>query len=143
MERYEIIITEKGKKTESNVAGQEGSTTTTNVAGQDEKETKDAKTSKWAIAGMVGKAILNEAQTLIVPRIGEYTRDSLLQQQIDSAIGVASTAAAFAIHPIVGLVDLTNKTVSSALDFSIRQQKEQERLTVQMQRASYVNRSRD
>ncbi len=143
MERYEIVITEKGKKTESNVAGQEGSTTTTNVAGQDEKETKDAKMSKWAIAGVVGKTILNEAQTLIVPRIGEYTRDSLLQQKVDSAISIGDTAAAFAVNPVMGMINLTNKIAGSALDYAIRYQKEQERLTVQTQRASYVNRSRD
>ena len=143
MERYEIIITEKGKKTESNVAGQEGSTKTTNVAGQDEKKIEDVKNASGALVSVIAKTMLNEAQTLIVPRIGEFTRDSLLQQKVDSAISIGDTAAAFAVNPVMGMINLTNKIAGSALDYAIRYQKEQERLTVQMQRASYVNRSRD
>ena len=118
MERYEIIITEKGKKTESNVAGQEGSTTTTNVAGQDEKKIEDVKSTSGALVSVMAKTMLNEAQTLIVPRIGEFTRDSLFQQQIDSAIGLGDTVAAFAVNPVLGAVTVAMDGLTNVIDYA-------------------------
>ena len=143
MERYEIIITEKEGKVKTNVSGVEESQRKTNIAGQDDKKAKDVKQSKDAIASVIAKTVINEARALVIPRIGEFARDSLLQQKIDASLNLADTAVSFAINPIVGIANLGNKMASSALDFGIRYQKEQERLTVQLQRASYVNRSRD
>lgn len=142
MERYEIIITEKDKKAKNNVAGEDGRKPESNVAGEEEKEA-DLKKERNAAAKLVIKTAVSEARSLLVPHIGEIARDSLLQQRVDATLGLVDTAINFAIHPVYGAINLATNVASRAIRYTIENEKEQNRMAVMMQRASYVNRSRD
>lgn len=143
MERYEIIIRGNAStKKKTNVAGEDKKDKDTNVAG-DQDTQKEKNQTKDATAKVIAKTALNEAKTLIIPRIGAYARDSLLQERIDDTISLIDTAFAFAINPVYGAINIATKQVSSLLTFALNNQKEQVRINVAMRRASYINRSRD
>lgn len=144
MERYEIII--KGKATskkKTNVSGEDEKEKKTNVAGEDKDETVEAVKSAMATTKVIAKTAINEAKSLIIPRIGVYARDSLLQAKIDDTMNLIDTAVSFAIHPVYGAINFTNKAVSKVMSFAIESEKQQNALYVAMRRASYINRSRD
>ncbi len=147
MERYEIIITEKRKKAKNNVVGEDEKKPKSNVAGQEDedeseklaKEKKDRATTLKLIA----KTAINDARSLIVPNVGEYMRDSLLQQKVDDTMGIIDTAISFAIHPVYGLINYSTKVAGKAIQYTMQNEKEQNRLSVSLLRAGYVNRSRE
>ena len=145
MERYEIVIIDRRQKKDTNVSGEDKKKKPTNVSGQDQEdeEQKDNKKEKKVTASVVAKTALNEARSLILPHIGEVTRDSLLQEKIDNTASLVDTAISFAIHPAMGAVNLATKTASKMISLSVTRQKEITRLQVALQRASYVNRSRE
>lgn len=144
MERYEIII--KGKATskkKTNISGEDEKEKKTNVAGEDKDETVESVKSAFATTKMITKTALNEAKALIVPNIGVWTRNSLLQERVDDTINLIDTAISFAIHPVYGAINFSTKMASKIIQFSIQNEKEQNRLTVALRRASYINRSRE
>lgn len=145
MERYEIIIQDRRSKKPTNVAGEDDRRNKTNVSGEDEedKEKNDQKESNKATLKLITKTAISEARSLIVSRVGELTRDSLLQQKIDDTLNIVDTAMAFAIHPAYGLVNMATKQASRMIQYTIENQKEYQRLTISLQRASYINRSRE
>lgn len=144
MERYEIII--KGKATskkKTNVSGEDEKEKKTNVAGEDGKEQEDKQKSAHATVKMIAKTSLNEAKALIVPNIGVWSRNSLLQERVDDTINLIDTAISFAIHPVYGLINFSTKMAGKLIQYSVQNEKEQNRLTVALRRASYINRSRE
>lgn len=145
MERYEIVIVDRRTKKDTNVSGEDKKKKPTNVSGEDQEdeETKDNKKEQKATAKLIAKTAISEARSLIIPHIGEITRDSLLQQKIDDTLSVVDTAISFAIHPVYGALNMATKTASKLIQYTIDNEKEQNRLEVSLQRASYVNRSRE
>ena len=144
MERYEIFITDKTEEKKTGVSGEDKETKKSNVAGEDDKEKeKEAKKESRATAKIIAKTTIGEVKSLIVPRIGEYARNSLLQQKIDDTMGLVDTAISMAINPVYGLLNLSTKQVSNLITYTINNEKEQTRLSVALRRASYINRSRD
>ena len=142
MERYEITIIDKGQKKPTNVAG-EDKKKKSNVAGEQEEKEQEQQDKGISTAKVVAKAVVNEARTLIIPHIGEYARDSVLQQKIDATLNLIDTAASFYVNPVYGAINLANKLSSTAIQYFFQLQKEQNRLSIELRRASYINRSRD
>lgn len=143
MERYEIIVQDKRKKQKTNVAG-EDEKKKSNVAGEEEdKEEAKEKQERIATGKIIAKTVVNAVKQQIVPRIGELTRDSLLQRKIDDTMSLIDTGISFAIHPVYGLMNYMTKTASHLATYTIQLEKEHNRLAVSLQRAGYVNRSRE
>lgn len=142
MERYEIVIKDETQKEWNNISG-EGQPMPSNVAGQDEQPVnyKEEKTS--TMLKVVAKASINQARSLIVSRIGEFQRDTLLQQKIDDTINIVDTAMAFYVNPVYGAINLATSTASKLITRQIETEKEQNRLSVSLRRAGYINRSRE
>ena len=142
MERYEIVIKDETQKEWSNISG-EGRPMPSNVAGQEEAPAnyKEEKTS--TMLKVVAKTSINQARSLIVSRIGEIQRDTLLQQKIDDSINIVETAMAFYVNPIYGAINLGTSTISKLMTRQIETEKEQHRLNVSLRRAGYINRSRE
>lgn len=144
MERYEIIIRGNAStKKKTNVSGEDEKEKDTNVADDEEKEEKEKKKSAKATARLITKTALNEAKGLIVPRIGDMTRNSLLQERIDDTISIIDTTISFAINPVYGMLNFSTKMASKMIQYTIQNEKEQNRLNVALRRASYINRSRE
>lgn len=145
MERYEIIIQDRRTKKPTNVSGEDPKKKRTNVSGEDEDDEneQDQIKERKAAGKLIAKTAINEARALIVPNIGAITRDSLFQQKIDSTLSMVDTAFAFAVHPAYGALNMATKTASRLIQYTIENQKEQTRLAVSLQRASYINRSRE
>ena len=143
MERYEIIIQDRRRKKPTNVSGEDDKQKKTNVSGEDDKNEKDEAENKIATGKLIAKTAISEARSLIVPHIGELTRDSLLQRKIDDTLNIVDTTMAFAIHPVYGMINLATKTANRMIQYTIENEKEQNRLAVSLQRASYINRSRE
>ena len=143
MERYEIIIQDRRSKKPTNVSGEDDKKKT-NVSGEDEENEKEdkEKTSKIG-AKLIAKTVINEARQLVVANIGQIERDTLLQTKIEEGFDLADTIVGFAVHPAYGALNLANKLTNKMINLSVKQQHESTRLEVSLQRASYVNRSRE
>lgn len=132
MEQYEIVIVNETDDNKSNLAGQGKNKNEDNVA----TPTKElGKLAKYAT--------LQGVRTLVVSRVGELSRDNMLQRRIDFGISIAQDAMAFMIHPAIGAINLAIKAVSTAIDFAVKQQKQTVVNTINLERAGYLNRSRD
>lgn len=130
---YEIIIRQgDGAEDKSNLAG--GSKKTA--------EEKALAKTKNQMAGALKYAALQSTRELVVSRVGEFTRNNLLQQQIDAGINIAQTAMAFAVNPWLGAVTLATQVLSSVITYQTNVTKEAHRLGVTRERAGYMNRSR-
>ena len=142
MERYEIIIQDRRTKKPTNVSG-EDEKKKTNVSGQDETDKEDKEKENKISAKLIAKTAINEARTLIVANLGELKRDTLYQAKIEDAMDLADTLISFKVHPAYGALTLANKMTSKIINLSVQNQRETSRLEVSLQRASYVNRSRE
>lgn len=133
MEQYEIVIV--------NDTGDDG---TSNLAGQGKDKNEDnIATPGQQVAKVLKYAALQSVRTLIVSKVGEVTRDNMLQRRIDLGISVAEDAIAFAIHPVFGAINLGVKIASQAIDYQNNLTKQTRRNTINLERAGYLNRSRD
>lgn len=142
MERYEIIIQDRRTKKPTNVSG-EDEKKKTNVSGQDETDKEDKEKENKISAKLIAKTAINEARTLIVANLGELKRDTLYQAKIEDAMDLADTLISFKVHPAYGALTLANKMTNKIINLSVQNQRETSRLEVSLQRASYVNRSRE
>lgn len=136
MATYEIII--KNQTTEeddNNLAGQEQN--------QEEKKDKNTAQPSSQIKNIMRYVALNSTRELVVSKVGELTRNNLLQRKIDAGIGIAQTAVAFAINPYLGAVTLATQVASQMIDYNVNVTKQSARLEVMGERAGYINRSRD
>lgn len=132
MEQYEIVIVNETKnKDTSNLAGQ-GDKNEDNIAQVDAK---------------VGKALqyaaIQSARQLVVSKVGEVTRNNMLQRRIDTAISLAEDVVAFAVNPVFGAINLGIKVASQAIDYSVNLEKQTTRNIINLERAGYINRSRE
>lgn len=144
MERYEIVIVDRRKKNKTNVSGEDEKENDTNVVDEDpEDEKDDKKKEKKVSAKVIAKTAIAEARSLIVPHLGELTKDSLLQQKVEESLSLVDTMTSFAIHPAYGAFNLSTKLFTQAINLGVKNQQEQIRLSEAMRRASYINRSRD
>ena len=76
-------------------------------------------------------------------KVGEVTRNNLLQQKVDIGIGVAQTVAAFIVDPVFGAINLGINLISQSIDYNLKVEKQANRLSVLAERAGYINRSRN
>ena len=143
MERYEIIIQDRTTKKPTNVAGEDGKKKKSNVAGEKDENKQEQQDKGIGTAKVVAKNIVNEARLLIVPHIADISRDSLLQQKVDATLNMLDTAVSFYVNPVYGAINLANKMASTSIQYIFQLQKEQNRLSVELRRAGYINRSRD
>ena len=143
MERYEIIIQDKRTKKPTNVSGEDDKKKKSNVAGEDEEKKQDQENKGITTAKVVAKKVVEEVRTLIVPHIADLSRDSLLQQKVDASLNIIDTAVSFYVNPVYGAINLANKVASTSIQYIFQLQKEQNRLSVELRRAGYINRSRD
>ena len=135
--QYELTIYVKGGK---------GNKEDENLAGDkdEEKKKKDNEAEEGAqIIKAKAMFLMNTAKTLVVSKVGEYTRDSLLQRKINAAMDAAETAIAFAIDPVFGAVRMAISYGSQAIDYRANVSKQNSRLSVMGERAGYINRSRE
>lgn len=142
MERYEIIIKDEVNPKDTNTSGEENGKKVDDNTSQGKDEKKEKK-EKGISAKVVGKMAIQQAKQLIVPHIGEYARDTLLQQKVDDVMTMISMGTSFAIHPVVGLVEMTTTYMGKIMSFEVERQKQQNQLEASLRRASYINRSRD
>ena len=142
MERYEIIIQDRRNKKPTNVSGEDDNKKVDDNTSASKDDKKDSK-EEGISAKVVGKMALQQAKKLIVPHIAEYTRDSLLQQKVDDVMTFVSLGMSFAIHPVLGMVELTTTYASKIISFEAERQKQQNILEASLRRASYINRSRE
>ena len=142
MEKYEIIIKKDKTKKKTNVSGEDEKEKKSAVAGEDQEAGKDKDYSEVS-AKIIAKTALNEVKGLIVPRIGEWTRNSLFEAKINDAMSLIDTAASFAVNPVYGAINLSTKMIGNVLTQVINNEKAQNKMNVSMRRASYINRSRD
>lgn len=136
MATYEIIIKDetKGQNRFVNISSDEESAKN--------KETNESKESS-VTAKAVSQVLLNTAKTLVISKIGDYTRDNLLQQKINMGMSSIMTINSFLISPIYGTINLATQMTSNFMDYAINLQKEANMLRIQSARAGYINRSRD
>lgn len=136
MATYEIIIKDetKGNVSNTNISNEDNATKT--------KETNESQESSIN-AKAIGQVALNTAKTLVISKVGDFTRDNLLQQKINFGISSVMTINSFLINPVYGSINLATQMASSLLDYSIDLQKETNLLRIQSARAGYINRSRD
>jgi len=133
--QYELIV--KVSKTEGDKSDE-------NLAG-DGKDTK--KKNQASENGKINKALtavaLNAARSLVVSKVGEFTRDNVLQRKIDAVMDMADTAIMFAINPVLGAANLAVKVVAAGIQWNTAVSQQESRGSVMLQRAGYINRSRD
>ena len=134
MAQYELII----KSEES-----EGKGEPTNMAGMGEDPNENISKPTTSMAKITGLIAMNLAKELVVSKVGEVTRDSLLQRKIDTATGLVTTVGAFAVDPGLGLATAGIGIASQLIDYSVNMEKEMNRLAINRERAGYINRSRD
>lgn len=134
MAQYELII--KNETTN-------GTDEPTNMAGMGEQESKDISKPTPSMAKVTGLIASNLAKDLIISKVGEVTRDSLLQRQINAVGGLVTTGMAFAVDPVLGIATASIGIASNLIDYSINMNKEINRLGINRERAGYINRSRD
>lgn len=136
MATYEIIIKDetKGQNRFVNISSDEESAKN--------KETNESKESS-VTAKAVSQVLLNTAKTLVISKIGDYTRDNLLQQKINMGMSSIMTINSFLISPIYGTINLATQMTSNFMDYAINLQKEANMLRIQSAKAGYINRSRD
>lgn len=89
------------------------------------------------------KVVYDMANQFVLGRIGEFTRDSLTQQKISAITQLGSIGMSFVVNPVLGATHLMTTTASNMIDYSIRVQKQVEYNQVMLQRAGYINRSRN
>lgn len=132
MEQYEIVIVnDTGGGDKSNLAGQGG------------KNEDNLATQNTKLANIMKYTAMQSARQLVVSKVGQFTRDNLLQRRIDTAVGLAENVVAFAINPVFGAINLAIRITSQALDYSIRKQKEYTSSQIMWERAGWLNRSRE
>lgn len=137
MATYEIIIRQgKGKgKNEKNLAG-----------GKDEKEDENednvAKESDQ-IREVLKYTAMQSARQLVVSKVGETTRNNILQQKVNALASIATTVMAFEVDPVYGAINLTIGIASQMIDTGINISRQSNRLGVLAERAGYINRSRN
>lgn len=136
MATYEIIIKDetKGQNRFVNISSDEESAKN--------KETNESKESS-VTAKAVSQVLLNTAKTLVISKIGDYTRDNLLQQKINMGMSSIMTINSFLISPIYGTINLATQMTSNFMDYAINLQKEANMIRIQSAKAGYINRSRD
>lgn len=134
MEQYEIVIVNDtgGDGNKSNLAGQGKSKNEDNLSTQNEQ-----------IGKVVKYAAIQSARQLIVSKVGATTRNNMLQRRIDVAMGIAQDAAAFAINPVFGAINLGIRAASQAIDYNLRLEKQYNANRINLERAGYLNRSRE
>lgn len=136
MATYEIVI----KQGES---GQNSDNLAGNSDEQQQQQSDNIAGTSNQLKGVLKYAITNSARTLVVSKVGETTRNNLLQRRIDTAFGLVQTAQAFAIDPVFGAINLTISVASQALDYQANASRQASRLSVMAERAGYINRSRN
>lgn len=133
MATYEIIIKSELDGDDSNLAGSKK---------KDSEEDNTAKAS-GEIKNALKYATIQSARQLVISKVGTVTRNNLLQQKIDLAMGMAQSAVAFAIDPVYGAINLGISLISQTIDANLKMEKQRNRTTVLAERAGYLNRSRN
>lgn len=133
MAQYELII--KNETTN-------GTDEPTNMAGMGEEESKDISKATPSMAKVTGLIATTLTNSLVLSKVGEFTRDSLTQQKINAATSIGTTVAAFAVNPALGVITLATSMTSQAIDYGINVEKEFNRMSIVGERAGYINRSR-
>lgn len=110
-----------------------------NPTKQKEKKGQSSSMATAAIALHLGKQAINMAKL----RVGQYTRNSALQDTINSTLKIAGYAYAIYANPVLGSIALGVDITSSLLDYGYNRKLEQNRLGILQERAgSNINRSR-
>lgn len=137
MASYEIVI--------RNETSGEGEGVAKNLAGQT-KETKEEKSlskiNNQAKAALSYVAT-NTVRELVVSKVGEVTRNNLLQRKIDTAMRLGQTVLAFTINPILGVATTATSLISQTIDYNLSLEKQRNRTQINWERAGWINRSRD
>lgn len=135
MATYEIIIKqgENGEKMGS-FAGEND---------QNQQTSDNIANGNSQLKAVLKYTAIQSARQLVVSKVGETTRNSLLQQKINSVVGLAQTAAAFAIDPVFGAINLAINVASQAIDYQANVSRQTSQLSVMAERAGYMNRSRN
>lgn len=135
MAQYELIIK---NETSTGSDGEEP----TNMAGMGEKPNKSISKPTMSMAKVVNLIGTSLTSSLVLSKVGEFSRDSLLQQQINTATSLAITGSAFAVNPALGTITLATSMISQSIDYDINARKELNRTLITGERAGYINRSR-
>ncbi len=108
------------------------------------EESTAGEQSKGAMsgAGAVGLYVLKRSISYATSHVGEWTRDSRLQQQINGVTKIAGYASAIAINPTMGTVGLAMDLITSELDYAFKSRRENYSLSILNRRAGNLNRSR-
>lgn len=135
MATYEIIIKQGGKDGgKGNLAGEND---------QNQQTSDNIANGNSQLKAVLKFTAVQSARQLVVSKVGETTRNSLLQQKINSVVGLAQTAAAFAVDPVFGAINLAINVASQAIDSQASESQQTSRLSVMAERAGYMNRSRN
>lgn len=135
MAKYEIIIRTEGESkggASKNIAG----------GGKEKHEPSLSDLIDDQTKRIVNYATIYTAKNLVASKVGEQTRNNILQQKIDYGMEFLETAAAFIVNPVYGAVKLGLNIASKSIDYNLAVSKEKNRLSVDAERAGYVNRSR-
>lgn len=108
--------------------------------------TSPEKKSKNKDSNFSGKAIglyiAKQAFQMASSRVGQITRDSLLQERVNAIVKIGAYATAIAVNPVLGFLALGVDVANSSIDYAIKSSQEQSRLGILNERAGNINRSR-
>lgn len=90
----------------------------------------------------VGMYVLKQALNYSTSHIGEWTRDSAKQKQVDSIMSIAGYAVGFATNPVMTGITLATNIITSMIDYNTKASQEANSLRMLNKRAGNVNRSR-
>ncbi|MDD3862265.1 MAG: hypothetical protein PHV79_00200 [Clostridia bacterium] len=91
-----------------------------------------------ALAIYLGKQAFQMASA----RVGQYTRNSVLQDRVSSALRVGAYVGAIAVNPVLGAAAYGIDLVSSSIDYNFKSRQEGSTLAIKNERAGNINRSR-
>lgn len=133
MAQYEILI-------KTDITDEENK----NIA-NDKKQTDEQKAlakTNASIEHAIDYMITNTARSVVTNVVPELVRDSRVNDRINFAMNMVSTAQAFAVNPIFGTATLIMQTANDLIGYTLNARKEALRNDVNLQRAGYLNRSR-
>lgn len=91
-----------------------------------------------AIALYIGKQSLS----MVTSRVGQFARDSVIQDKVNGVLKISAYAGAMAVNPILGGLALGFDLLNSTIDWASKSNQEGNSLSIRTERAGRINRSR-
>lgn len=98
--------------------------------------------SALTVAKVAGVYVAKQGLQMATSRVGQVTRDSLRQQQVNAGFKVGAYTALIVANPLMGGLALAADLISSNADFNHIARQEQRGLSITNERSGNINRSR-